>query len=160
MAEIVMPRLSDTMEEGTILRWLKSDGELLARGEELVEIETDKATMTYESDQQGVLAIVAAEGSTLAVGEVIARIGGERDTDTAAAPAAGAPQPAARVDARRGGGRPASSGGGRGGRRRAGQGLAAGAADRERERDRPSRRQRQRPGRADRQGGRRQPHWS
>ncbi len=43
MAEIVMPRLSDTMEEGTILRWLKRDGEHVARGEELVEIETDKA---------------------------------------------------------------------------------------------------------------------
>ncbi len=55
MADIVMPRLSDTMEEGTILRWLKHDGELVARGEELVEIETDKATMTYESDQEGVL---------------------------------------------------------------------------------------------------------
>ena len=56
MADIVMPRLSDTMEEGTILRWLKADGEEVARGEELVEIETDKATMTYESDQEGVLA--------------------------------------------------------------------------------------------------------
>ncbi len=75
MAELVMPRLSDTMEEGTILRWLKADGEEVARGEELVEIETDKATMTYESDQAGVLEIVAAEGSTLAVGEVIARVG-------------------------------------------------------------------------------------
>ena len=50
MADIVMPRLSDTMEEGTILRWLKRDGEEVRRGEELVEIETDKATMTYESD--------------------------------------------------------------------------------------------------------------
>ncbi|MGA2454908.1 MAG: dihydrolipoamide acetyltransferase family protein [Solirubrobacteraceae bacterium] len=75
MAEIVMPRLSDTMEEGTILRWLKADGEDVARGEELVEIETDKATMTYESDQAGVLEIVAGEGSTLPVGEVIARVG-------------------------------------------------------------------------------------
>jgi pyruvate dehydrogenase E2 component (dihydrolipoamide acetyltransferase) len=75
MSEIVMPRLSDTMEEGTILRWLKADGETVSRGEELVEIETDKATMTYESDQQGVLSIVAQEGSTLAVGEPIARVG-------------------------------------------------------------------------------------
>jgi len=50
MADIVMPRLSDTMEEGTILRWLKRDGEQVRRGEELVEIETDKATMAYESD--------------------------------------------------------------------------------------------------------------
>jgi pyruvate dehydrogenase E2 component (dihydrolipoamide acetyltransferase) len=75
MADIVMPRLSDTMEEGTILRWLKRDGEEVARGEELVEIETDKATMTYESDQAGVVETIAAEGDTLAVGAVIARVG-------------------------------------------------------------------------------------
>ena len=92
MAEIVMPRLSDTMEEGTILRWLKPDGEPIARGEELVEIETDKATMTYESDQDGVLEIVAAEGQTLAVGELIARVGVAGEARTDGTPA---PQPAA-----------------------------------------------------------------
>ncbi len=87
MAELVMPRLSDTMEEGTIVRWLKADGEQVARGEELVEIETDKATMTYESDQAGVLAIVAPAGSTLAVGEVIARVGAASEgTDEGEAP--------------------------------------------------------------------------
>jgi pyruvate dehydrogenase E2 component (dihydrolipoamide acetyltransferase) len=75
MADIVMPRLSDTMEEGTILRWLKHDGEEISRGEELVEIETDKAAMTYESDQDGTLQTVAAEGDTLPVGELIARVG-------------------------------------------------------------------------------------
>ena len=75
MADIVMPRLSDTMEEGTILRWLKHDGEEVHRGEELVEIETDKAAMTYESDQDGTLQTVAAEGDTLPVGELIARVG-------------------------------------------------------------------------------------
>jgi pyruvate dehydrogenase E2 component (dihydrolipoamide acetyltransferase) len=75
MADIVMPRLSDTMEEGTILRWLLREGEQVRRGQELVEIETDKATMVYESDQEGVLEIVAQEGATLAVGEVIARVG-------------------------------------------------------------------------------------
>jgi pyruvate dehydrogenase E2 component (dihydrolipoamide acetyltransferase) len=75
MAEIVMPRLSDTMEEGTILRWLKRNGERVGRGEELVEIETDKAAMVYESDQEGVLAIVAPEGDTLAVGATIAHVG-------------------------------------------------------------------------------------
>jgi pyruvate dehydrogenase E2 component (dihydrolipoamide acetyltransferase) len=75
MADIVMPRLSDTMEEGTILRWLKRDGEPVRRGEELVEIETDKATMIYESDQDGVLQTVAGEGDTLAVGELIAHVG-------------------------------------------------------------------------------------
>lgn len=75
MTDIVMPRLSDTMEEGTVLRWLKQDGEHVHRGEELVEIETDKAAMTYESDREGVLKTVASEGDTLAVGELIARIG-------------------------------------------------------------------------------------
>jgi pyruvate dehydrogenase E2 component (dihydrolipoamide acetyltransferase) len=75
VSDIVMPRLSDTMEEGTILRWLKRDGEHVRRGEELVEIETDKANMTYESDRDGVLHTVAREGDTLAVGEPIAHIG-------------------------------------------------------------------------------------
>ena len=74
MAEIVMPRLSDSMEEGTIIRWLKEAGAPVARGEELVEIETDKATMTYESDAAGVLEIVAQEGDTLPIGSLIARV--------------------------------------------------------------------------------------
>src|SRR5215218_9013070 len=77
MADVAMPRLSDSMEEGTILKWLKSDGDEVKRGEELVEIETDKANMTYEADSEGVLAIVAQEGDTLAVGETIARIGAD-----------------------------------------------------------------------------------
>src|SRR5207245_1216236 len=71
-------------------------------GEELVEIETDKATMSYESDQDGVLEIVASEGDTLAVGELIARVGeaGESAGDAAApeqqrsAESAPAPSPA------------------------------------------------------------------
>jgi pyruvate dehydrogenase E2 component (dihydrolipoamide acetyltransferase) len=75
MAEIVMPRLSDTMEEGTILSWLIADGELVKRGQELAEIETDKANMTYESDQEGVLQTIAAEGDTLPVGAPIAQVG-------------------------------------------------------------------------------------
>ena len=70
-----MPRLSDSMEEGTILKWLKSDGDEVSKGEELVEIETDKANMTYEADESGTLEIVAQEGDTLPVGETIARIG-------------------------------------------------------------------------------------
>src|SRR5258707_826298 len=75
MPDVVMPRLSDSMEEGTILKWLKAEGDEVARGDELVEIETDKATMTYEADSAGALAIVAQEGDTLPIGEVIARIG-------------------------------------------------------------------------------------
>jgi pyruvate dehydrogenase E2 component (dihydrolipoamide acetyltransferase) len=75
-AEIVMPRLSDSMEEGTILKWLKSVGDEVAVGDELVEIETDKANMVYEADAAGTLTeIVAQEGDTLPIGEVIARVG-------------------------------------------------------------------------------------
>ena len=75
MADVAMPRLSDSMEEGTILKWLKSDGDEVEQGEELVEIETDKANMTYEADESGTLKIVAKEGDTLAVGETICTLG-------------------------------------------------------------------------------------
>jgi pyruvate dehydrogenase E2 component (dihydrolipoamide acetyltransferase) len=76
MADVVMPRLSDSMEEGTILQWLKSVGDEIAVGDELVEIETDKANMAYESDVAGTLTeILAKEGETLPIGSVIARIG-------------------------------------------------------------------------------------
>jgi pyruvate dehydrogenase E2 component (dihydrolipoamide acetyltransferase) len=77
VGDVVMPRLSDSMEEGTILKWLVEPGTEVARGQELVEIETDKATMTYEADAGGVLDIVAAVGDTLPIGAVIARIGGD-----------------------------------------------------------------------------------
>jgi len=76
MPEIVMPRLSDSMEEGTVLRWFKQVGEEVAVGEELVEIETDKANMAYESDVAGTLTgILAPEGETLPVGAPIAVVG-------------------------------------------------------------------------------------
>ena len=76
MPEITMPRLSDSMEEGTILKWLVSEGDEVKRGQPIAEIETDKANMTYESDTEGTVSeLVAGEGDTLAVGEVIARIG-------------------------------------------------------------------------------------
>ena len=79
MTDITMPRLSDSMEEGTILKWLKSDGDVVAAGEDLVEIETDKATMTYASDHEGTVEIVAGEGSSHPVGAVIARVGPAAD---------------------------------------------------------------------------------
>jgi len=76
MAEIVMPRLSDSMEEGTILVWMKQVGDEIAVGDEIVEIETDKANMAYESDVAGTLTeILAKEGETLAIGSPIARVG-------------------------------------------------------------------------------------
>jgi pyruvate dehydrogenase E2 component (dihydrolipoamide acetyltransferase) len=75
-SDVTMPRLSDSMEEGTVLKWLVEEGGDVKRGEPLVEIETDKANMTYEADADGTLIeIVAQEGDTLAIGETIARIG-------------------------------------------------------------------------------------
>src|SRR6188472_3188084 len=74
--DVTMPRLSDSMEEGTVLKWLVEVGGEVKRGAPLVEIETDKANMTYEADTDGTLIqIVAQEGDTLPIGEVIARIG-------------------------------------------------------------------------------------
>jgi pyruvate dehydrogenase E2 component (dihydrolipoamide acetyltransferase) len=74
--DVTMPRLSDSMEEGTILKWLVSEGDEVEKGQEIVEIETDKANMTYEADTAGtVVELVASEGDTLDLGEVIARIG-------------------------------------------------------------------------------------
>ncbi|MDP2710627.1 MAG: dihydrolipoamide acetyltransferase family protein [Solirubrobacteraceae bacterium] len=94
MTEIVMPRLSDSMEEGTILKWLKADGDAVARGEPLAEIETDKATLTYESDAAGVLKIVAEAGDTLPIGSVIAHLDGDDGASTkAAAKPEAEPQP-------------------------------------------------------------------
>ena len=63
------------MEEGTIIAWLKDDGDTVSAGEEIVEIETDKATMAYAAEDSGALQIVAPEGATISVGAEIARIG-------------------------------------------------------------------------------------
>jgi pyruvate dehydrogenase E2 component (dihydrolipoamide acetyltransferase) len=86
MPEIVMPRLSDSMEEGTVLQWLKKVGDEVAVGDELVEIETDKANMAYESDTAGTLAeILVDEGETVAIGTPIARIGDSDESSEASA---------------------------------------------------------------------------
>ena len=70
-----MPKLSDSMADAVILRWLKSAGEEFARGEGLIEVETDKATVVYEAEWDGTLdAILAPEGATVAVGEPIATL--------------------------------------------------------------------------------------
>ncbi|MGO9908405.1 MAG: dihydrolipoamide acetyltransferase family protein [Solirubrobacteraceae bacterium] len=75
MPEVVMPRLSDSMEEGTIVRWLKQDGDRVVQGEPLAEVETDKATVTFDADADGTLKILVAEGETVPLGTPIARIG-------------------------------------------------------------------------------------
>mgnify|MGYP003346966989 FL=1 len=70
--EIVMPRLSDTMQEGTIARWAKSEGDLVKSGDVLMEVETDKATLELTSYHDGTIAqIVIANGGTAPVGTVV-----------------------------------------------------------------------------------------
>ena len=96
MPEIVMPRLSDSMEEGTIVRWLKKDGEAVSKGEPLAEVETDKATVTFDADADGTLRIFAGEGETVPIGGVIASIGDALPRSPAPAqPGPAAPAPAA-----------------------------------------------------------------
>ena len=79
MIDILMPRLSDTMEEGAIATWHKKPGDTVSVGEILVEIETDKATMEYEAYDAGVLRdILVPEGQLATIGTVIARPEGAR----------------------------------------------------------------------------------
>jgi pyruvate dehydrogenase E2 component (dihydrolipoamide acetyltransferase) len=88
MSEILMPRLSDTMEEGVISSWHKKPGDKVSAGDSLVDIETDKALMEYEAYEDGVLGeILVPEGGTAAIGTPIAVL----ITDGAAP----APRPAA-----------------------------------------------------------------
>jgi len=78
MPEIQMPKLSDTMAEGTLVAWKKKKGDEVSAGEVLAEIETDKATMEWESPEDGTLTdIYVEEGGKVKVGERIAFIGGE-----------------------------------------------------------------------------------
>jgi pyruvate dehydrogenase E2 component (dihydrolipoamide acetyltransferase) len=78
MPEIQMPKLSDTMTEGTLIAWKKKKGDQVSAGEVLAEIETDKATMEWESPEDGTLTeIYVQEGGKVNVGDKIAFIGGE-----------------------------------------------------------------------------------
>jgi len=86
--ELAMPKLSDSNEESVVLRWLKAEGEAFVRGEPLLEVETDKATVVYEAESDGVLeSILVGEGGAAHPGEPIATL-----ADGAAAAAAPAAQ--------------------------------------------------------------------
>ncbi|HET9094696.1 MAG TPA: dihydrolipoamide acetyltransferase family protein, partial [Solirubrobacteraceae bacterium] len=84
MTDILMPKLSDSMERGTIISWFKADGETVRAGEELLEIETDKSTAPYEAEADGVLEVLAPVGATVEVGAVIARLSAEAHAAAAA----------------------------------------------------------------------------
>jgi pyruvate dehydrogenase E2 component (dihydrolipoamide acetyltransferase) len=87
--ELTMPRLSDTMEQGTIGRWLKREGESFHEGDVIAEIETDKATMDFQAYEDGtMLRILVGDGETAALGAPIAIIGAEGEEVPDDAPAA------------------------------------------------------------------------
>jgi pyruvate dehydrogenase E2 component (dihydrolipoamide acetyltransferase) len=84
MAELTMPKLSDSTADAVILRWLKSPGEGFRRGEALLEVETDKATVVYEAETDGTLeSILVAEGGAASVGQPIATVAEASGTDGA-----------------------------------------------------------------------------
>ncbi len=100
-SEITMPQLSDTMTEGTVIKWNKKEGDKVKTGEEIADIETDKATMPMEAFESGTIAVIAvAEGEKVKVGQLLAVIAtGKEDpaeikkqfATRAASPAAAAP---------------------------------------------------------------------
>ncbi|HEY0279095.1 MAG TPA: dihydrolipoamide acetyltransferase family protein [Solirubrobacterales bacterium] len=91
--EILMPKLSDSMEEGTILSWLVAEGSEVATGQDLLEVETDKANMTVAAEDAGAVRILVREGETVPVGTPIARLGGEADMTSAVFGLVSAPTP-------------------------------------------------------------------
>src|SRR3954453_23080967 len=86
MPEIQMPKLSDTMTEGTLVTWKKKKGDKVSTGDVIAEIETDKATMEWESPEDGVLTeIYVEEGGKVEVGDKLAFIGEEGEAAPAEA---------------------------------------------------------------------------
>lgn len=96
MPDVKMPKLSDTMEEGTVLEWKKKDGEAVKQGEALAEIESDKASFDIEAESDGVLSIVVDKGVPAKVGALIARIGAPGAEKPPAKPAVQPVAPAAK----------------------------------------------------------------
>lgn len=105
MSDVNMPKLSDTMEEGTVSNWKKQSGDSVRKGDVLAEVESDKASFELEADADGVLEIVVDAGRAVPVGELIANIGkpgeaGQQPKPAAGSgPASGAADPAAGAEA-------------------------------------------------------------
>ncbi|MDG1047700.1 MAG: pyruvate dehydrogenase, partial [Flavobacteriaceae bacterium] len=92
MAIVVnMPRLSDTMEEGTVAKWLKQVGDVISEGDILAEIETDKATMEFESFNEGTLLHIGIQEGDAAPVDALLAIIGEKGEDISALLSGGAP---------------------------------------------------------------------
>ncbi|MDP2187112.1 MAG: 2-oxoglutarate dehydrogenase complex dihydrolipoyllysine-residue succinyltransferase [Sphingobacteriaceae bacterium] len=86
--EVKIPALGESISEVVIAKWLKKDGDFVKMDEVLCELETDKATMELNAEQAGVLKIIAAEGATLAIGDVVCSLDTDAKAPAAAAPAA------------------------------------------------------------------------
>ena len=166
--EVKLPRLGQGMESGTIVKWLKPEGDQVEKGEPLYELDTDKVTQEVEADASGVLLKIAVAEGEVPVGQTIAVIGEEGEE--VAVDVSGTERRPAGRRVRRRRARPASPRGARARRerrrrgaaaagaherRRPGQGLAARAPDRARARDRPRGALRHRARGADRRRGRR-----
>jgi len=95
MSDVNMPKLSDTMEEGTVIEWKKQTGDAVKKGDVLAEVESDKASFELEADADGVLSIVVDAGTPVPVGDLIANIGkeGEAPAQKAAPKAEAKPEP-------------------------------------------------------------------
>lgn len=87
MAEVIMPKMGDAMEEGVLLKWLKAVGDEISEGDALAEIETDKVTLEMEAQESGFLTnILVDEGATVPIGEAVATIGAQDEVGKAPAP--------------------------------------------------------------------------
>jgi pyruvate dehydrogenase E2 component (dihydrolipoamide acetyltransferase) len=96
MATVIMPKMGDAMEEGTLLKWLKNPGDEIAAGDPIAEIETDKVTLELEAEEDGFLTnTLVEEGAVVPIGTPVATIGAESEVGQGAPAAAEAPAPAA-----------------------------------------------------------------
>src|SRR4051812_28261024 len=93
-SEVKLPRLGQGMEAGTIVKWLKSEGDRVERGEPLYELDTEKVTQEVEAEASGVLLKIAVASGEVPVGQTVAVIGEEGETVDAGAPSS-AEKPAA-----------------------------------------------------------------
>src|SRR5438876_8562137 len=104
MPDVNMPKLSDTMEEGTIVEWKKKSGDEVKTGEVLAEVESDKATFDLEAESDGVLQILVEQGVPAKIGAPIAKIGeAGAQAKSEPAPAKSEPAPAKQAPAHKGG---------------------------------------------------------
>src|SRR6187401_1905739 len=91
--DVSLPRLGQGMEAGTIVRWLKAEGDQVEKGEPLYELDTDKVTQEVEAEAAGVLLKIAIQEGEVEVGKTIAFIGKEGEEVTAEEPASTEPEP-------------------------------------------------------------------